>query len=226
MYLLNKNKIMKKLFEISSEEKQRILEMHESATKKNYLNEQQTASQKQPEIKNFDLKDVITKWETQKQGVSGSYYWFSETENTGPTAVEGELSLYALKGDTGSLHRYYDLAYNMGSKTWGQTTYPPSGAVVLSNAEILKTVIIDNPNDTYSFGNEKIDQNLYSQYVKQYVTKYPNTPVAKAFKLPSKNIVADKYVRQTDIDSVKKSPLYVELNATESAPTSTNQAPR
>jgi hypothetical protein len=31
---------MKKLFDISSEEKQRILEMHETATKKNYLNEQ------------------------------------------------------------------------------------------------------------------------------------------------------------------------------------------
>lgn len=33
---------MKKLFEISSEEKQRILEMHENATKKNYLSEQST----------------------------------------------------------------------------------------------------------------------------------------------------------------------------------------
>jgi hypothetical protein len=31
---------MRKLFEISSEEKQRILEMHESATKRNYLSEQ------------------------------------------------------------------------------------------------------------------------------------------------------------------------------------------
>ena len=31
---------MKRLFEISSEEKKRILEMHESATKRNYLNEQ------------------------------------------------------------------------------------------------------------------------------------------------------------------------------------------
>jgi hypothetical protein len=37
---------MKKLFEISSEEKQRILEMHESATKKNYLSEQ--AAQQTP----------------------------------------------------------------------------------------------------------------------------------------------------------------------------------
>ena len=33
---------MKKLFEISQDEKQRILEMHETATKKNYLSEQKT----------------------------------------------------------------------------------------------------------------------------------------------------------------------------------------
>ena len=33
---------MKKLFEINSEEKQRILEMHQNATKKNYLGEQAT----------------------------------------------------------------------------------------------------------------------------------------------------------------------------------------
>jgi hypothetical protein len=40
---------MKKLFEISSEEKQRILEMHESATKKNYLSEQPVQqNQRQP----------------------------------------------------------------------------------------------------------------------------------------------------------------------------------
>lgn len=38
---------MKKLFEISSEEKQRILEMHVSATKKNYLSEQETEPVKQ-----------------------------------------------------------------------------------------------------------------------------------------------------------------------------------
>jgi len=40
---------MKKLFEISLEEKQRILEMHESATKKNYLSEQPVQqNQRQP----------------------------------------------------------------------------------------------------------------------------------------------------------------------------------
>lgn len=41
---------MKKLFEISSEEKQRILEMHENATKKNYLSEtsSQTTKDGQP----------------------------------------------------------------------------------------------------------------------------------------------------------------------------------
>ena len=39
---------MKRLFEISSEEKQRILEMHESATKRNYLSEQIAVVQDSP----------------------------------------------------------------------------------------------------------------------------------------------------------------------------------
>jgi hypothetical protein len=39
---------MKKLFEIDNSEKQRILEMHQNATKKNYLSEQNTAKKTQP----------------------------------------------------------------------------------------------------------------------------------------------------------------------------------
>ena len=35
---------MKKLFEIDNSEKQRILEMHQNATKKNYLSEQNTTN--------------------------------------------------------------------------------------------------------------------------------------------------------------------------------------
>jgi hypothetical protein len=38
---------MKRLFEISSEERNRILEMHQSATKRNYLSEQETEPVKQ-----------------------------------------------------------------------------------------------------------------------------------------------------------------------------------
>jgi hypothetical protein len=49
---------MKRLFEISSEEKQRILEMHESATKKNYLSEQtaQPTQQAQRGLSSSGLK--------------------------------------------------------------------------------------------------------------------------------------------------------------------------
>lgn len=43
---------MKKLFEISSEEKQRILEMHETATKKNYLSEQTAQPTQQTPVTN------------------------------------------------------------------------------------------------------------------------------------------------------------------------------
>jgi hypothetical protein len=48
---------MKRLFEISSEEKQRILEMHESATKRNYLNEQ-TAQPAASNIKRTFVLDI------------------------------------------------------------------------------------------------------------------------------------------------------------------------
>jgi len=50
---------MKKLFEISSEEKQRILEMHESATKKNYLSEQVTQPTKQSTTKPVQTTQII-----------------------------------------------------------------------------------------------------------------------------------------------------------------------
>jgi hypothetical protein len=60
---------MKNLFEISSEEKQRILEMHVSATKKNYLSEQETQPTTQPtgttqtttqspDLSNLGIKDI------------------------------------------------------------------------------------------------------------------------------------------------------------------------
>jgi hypothetical protein len=57
---------MKRLFEISSEEKQRILEMHESATKKNYLSEQETQPTKP--LKVDSIKSAIyTTCNPQKQ---------------------------------------------------------------------------------------------------------------------------------------------------------------
>ena len=49
---------MKNLFEISSEEKQRILEMHETATKKNYLSEQLTG-QNAPQVYSAGGKKYI-----------------------------------------------------------------------------------------------------------------------------------------------------------------------
>ena len=96
---------MKNLFEISSEEKQRILEMHETATKKNYLSEQSTPRvlkidsiksainttcrpQNQSTWNSFKTKIASTKlkdvnWDTvfkessagNKFGIQGKYIW-------------------------------------------------------------------------------------------------------------------------------------------------------
>jgi hypothetical protein len=57
---------MKKLFEIDSSEKQRILEMHQSATKRNYITEQQ----KTEEIKKWDSGNIPAYFPTNKGQIS------------------------------------------------------------------------------------------------------------------------------------------------------------
>jgi hypothetical protein len=63
-YLYKKIKSMRQLFKIDESEKKRILEMHENATKKNYLSEQETTTPPQqpsgPEIngKTYKIENI------------------------------------------------------------------------------------------------------------------------------------------------------------------------
>lgn len=57
---------MKKLFEIDNSEKQRILEMHQNATKRNYITEQQ----KTEEIKKWDSGNIPAYFPTNKGQIS------------------------------------------------------------------------------------------------------------------------------------------------------------
>jgi hypothetical protein len=116
---------MKRLFEISSEEKQRILEMHESATKRNYLSEQIAVVQDSPPWKAvyppknilntitpsgaIDFNNIIPKMKTNSQGISGDYYWFYTTDEKGGNDVLPLLGLYKLRGDVGDMRIYFGL---------------------------------------------------------------------------------------------------------------------
>jgi hypothetical protein len=221
---------MKRLFEISLEEKQRILEMHESATKKNYLSEQ-TAQQKVPvpgqdiltQIgKSFNITDVLSKWKTQNQGFSGNYYWVSKHNDDASGAISSAsvLSLYAFQ-PYGTLYQFFSLNYSNQTKKWAIQKYDlgnPSPQNLA--ADVLKNVVIFNPTELYGVRRIPIENRTYDTFVKTYVTNNPDSSISRSFKTSKEKLVATKDTTQAQVDTIKKSPLYLALNTSASTPTS------
>ena len=226
---------MKRLFEISSEEKQRILEMHENATKRNYLSEQnaqQKVSLPGQDIltqigKSFNFTDVLAKWRTQNQGISGNYYWFSkhDTETSGALRSASVLSLYALQ-PYGTLYPFFSLSYDSRDKKWGIQKFSLGNPSPQNLApDVLKEVIINNPTkNDYQPLSIQIDKVLYEQFVKSYVTNNPDSSISRSFKTPKEKLVPTKDTNQAQVDTIKKSPLYLALNIS-STPTSPTTPP-
>jgi hypothetical protein len=228
---------MKKLFEISSEEKQRILEMHESATKKNYLSEDtvQKILPPKPEILkplgvSFKINDILSVWQSQSQGFTGNYYWVASVSGEAYGASYIHIKSLMWYGD---LRDFFTLRYIPQQKQWEllKSDVSTSGMRVEMN-EILRTLVIYNPTNEYVMGGSaatkyKLNNATYDTYVKAYVTNNPDSTPAKAFKTPKEKIVASKDVPQAQIDMIKKSPLYLALNTslTPTTPTSTTPPP-
>jgi|LakMenEpi03Aug12_release.lakeMendotaPanAssembly.Ray.scaffolds.fasta_scaffold181518_1 hypothetical protein len=146
---------MKKLFEISSEEKQRILEMHESATKRNYLSELDTTQATTKPVKTtqiipgaesvesfiiprdfckvqygIDLQKIIDEY---RQGITQGYLigkdkpylWSVEQDDS--KLVQFQINeLFK----TGSLDRVQTVTYYKDSKSWGQQYLRPDSEKV------------------------------------------------------------------------------------------------
>jgi hypothetical protein len=221
---------MKRLLDISSEERNRILEMHQSATKRNYLGED-TAQQKVPlpgqDIitqvgKSFNFTDVLSKWKTQNQGFSGNYYWVSKHNDDASGAMYSAsvLSLYAFQ-PYGTLYQFFSLNYSNQTKKWTIQKYDlgnPSPQNLA--ADVLKSVVIFNPTELYGVRRIPIDKVLYEQFVKSYVTNPSNvnSSISKAFKAP---LVPTKDTTLAQVETIKKSGLYTSLNTptTPSTPT-------
>jgi len=146
---------MKKLFEISSEEKQRILEMHESATKRNYLSELDTTQATTKPVKTtqiipgaesvesfiiprdfckvqygIDLQKIIDEY---RQGITQGYLigkdkpylWSVEQDDS--KFVQFQINeLFK----TGNLDRVQTVTYYKDSKSWGQQYLRPDSEKV------------------------------------------------------------------------------------------------
>lgn len=152
---------MKRLFEISSEEKQRILEMHETATKKNYLSEQVTqpakqattkpAQTKQPipgaeSVESFirprdfckaqygiDLQTIINEY---RQGITEGYL-IGKDKPYYWSVTQDDSKFLQFQIDelyqTGSLDPAQTVTYYKDSKSWGEQYLRPDSQKVNTN---------------------------------------------------------------------------------------------
>jgi len=201
--------------------------MHETATKKNYLNEQSTkeATPKLPSNDiltkiggGFDFKSVLSRWKTQNQGTSGAYYWFSthDREDKPSNATLSVLSLYTFS-PTGSLQPVFTCKWGgPNDNKWYLSDYPrPSYPTGWSTSATLKEVLIYVPKQQYNVFTYdpafKLDYNAYSEFVKNYVRLRPNSTIADAFKKPV-TVDLKNEVSQKDVELIKKNPLYLELS--------------
>jgi hypothetical protein len=224
---------MKRLFEISSEEKQRILEMHETATKKNYLSEQvaqQTTKYPAPsnsvvaEFTKFgkiNLNDIVSKFKKQEQGFSGDFYWFAGSDNKGYGSGD-MFYLYRLIGgflmDSGTVY------YNP-TNGWFVRDKPQEYAKTIPPvSEVLQNLVGNvNSERTYGMGTDlkKINNTTYIEYLKNYITTNPNSDVAIALRTPAEKIAPSESVTSTDIAKIKTNPIYTSLAKTSTPSTTT-----
>jgi hypothetical protein len=144
---------MKKLLDISSEERNRILEMHQSATKRNYLSEEapqpgQTSNilpgaetvesyaipkTRFNQVSGADLGTIINLYRNGKKqgsitGKDRAYYWITEAEGPITSFVVKELYL------DGSLRGVMGFNYRKSDKSWTfYEQYPESSKTATDN---------------------------------------------------------------------------------------------
>jgi hypothetical protein len=219
---------MKRLI-ITEEEKQRILEMHETATKKNYLSEQATQTTKDITVPQkvratvkgkFNWDNMLKLWRTQSQGYTpgDDYMWFSKHPadgGLGYAADSSVLFLYTFNQNGNLSENYFFQHYLSGNgQVWqlGRET-DIFGAGYKSTSEgVLAQVFYWNFENKYGSTKnpQTLNKELYNQFITNYVKLHPSSAVASAFtKEPRIN---DKDgVHQEQLTAIKQSPVYKSL---------------
>ena len=219
---------MKRLLDISSEERNRILEMHQSATKRNYLSEETTKYPPIPksvveEITKFgkiNLSDIMSKFKNQEQGFSGDFYWFAGSDNNAYGSGDMFFLYRLISGflmDSGTVY------YN-SNDGWFVRDHPQEySKTIFPVSEVLQNLVGNvNSERTYAgTGLKKINNTTYIEYIKNYITTNPNSDVAIALKTPSDKIAPSNSVTSADIAKIKTNPIYTSLStpSTPSTPT-------
>ena len=190
---------MKRLFEISSEEKQRILEMHESATKKNYLSEQtaQSTQQAQRGLPSRGLKigeytylltsivrdsDSLSNFASWPYGVNNLLEMGPNLNSIGLKAINkpgrNENGSQNMESHAISLIYYYLRAI-------AQTTNNKEAICNGSLNSIMNADVIKKAEDGFNFNNPPVKPVEIYNYFKMDLNRFL-TPVVKAAQQQAK----------------------------------------
>ena len=88
---------------------------------------------------------------------------------------------------------------------------------------ILTQLFVTNIENTYGDTQKQpiqLDTTLYSQFLKNYVEKYPTTPIARALAVRPK-INKDWGIRKDHVEKINNSELYRQLATNVAQPTGT-----
>jgi hypothetical protein len=191
---------MKKLFEIDNSEKQRILEMHQNATKKNYLSEQNTPN------KTDAPAQGKTYFTPEQMGLTQENlnYILANSDQTTTFTFPGNKNLYLLEyGKSGDKESFNIVVITLGPvyqrgnnnvKLGIQFFYRGKGTISIANKKIWQ---LDTPF-AKAWGEDDTSQEALNNFVA--VSSIPSGINADA------NVIA-QYVN----DSISSKPTYKEF---------------
>lgn len=202
---------MRQLFKIDESEKRRILEMHENATKKNYLNEGKIAKCIKDDNTNPSVAKVIGVLGADKlcgvlgtnyakeigQGFFGEFYYVGVLNpESGNAANRVTISTFS---STGSMYDLCTFSILTGAKEWVglntdgfmQTYVTSNNQEVLSNIKSDKTTNKQKSIDFLGYivdTSAKFDPTKFAEYLVSLVTNPPKNPAkSETIKLAVQN---------------------------------------
>jgi len=215
---------MKNLFnDISNDERQRILEMHQNATKRNYLFEQGTPApdsapapgsvipipkEMTAKFKGiFNWGNMLRLFRTKSCGYTPGDNYFWQVKKG-----EDRSYLYLLTlQPSGPIIPIYRLTLVEPNDRWefdGVPINTLNQGNMVNPSLILSQLFVYNPEATQYTGIA-VEPEVYSQFLINYLTKNPNSQIAKALTVTPRTVGYD--VTAEDVKKINNSPLYRQL---------------
>ena len=154
----------------------------------------------------FNWDNMLKLWRTNNQGYTpgDDFMWFSYHPGV-PSFETDVLSLYTF-GKNANFSQKYSIRYDI--TTSGEYWWPEKHDYdnwYQSNTGVLYDLTVGVFSNKFGEAGVPINKELYIQFLSSYITKYPESPTAKAFTQPP---IRSAYVDQEKVEQIQNSPIY------------------